>query len=248
MKRNIRLLIEYDGTRYQGWQRLGGDSNTTTIQGKIESVLCEMTGEPVKITGSGRTDAGVHALGQVANFHTDSTLSCYEIQKYLTRYLPSDIGILAVSEAGERFHSRLNAKKKTYLYRISLPGVPNVFQRKYLWYFPETLDIDKMRTAASLLLGVHDFKGFSSVKKTKKSTIREIYDISIYKTSSEIRISYTGNGFLHNMVRILTGTLVEIGCQKMKPDDILKVFETQKREDAGMTAPPQGLFLTDVNY
>lgn len=137
MKRNIRLLIEYDGTRYQGWQRLGGDSNTTTIQGKIESVLCEMTGEPVKITGSGRTDAGVHALGQVANFHTDSTLPCYEIQKYLTRYLPSDIGILAVSEAGERFHSRLNAKKRLIFIGFLFPAFQMFFRGNIYGIFPK---------------------------------------------------------------------------------------------------------------
>ena len=168
MKRNIRLTIEYDGSRYQGWQRLGGDSNANTIQGKLESVLSKMTGEDVNINGSGRTDAGVHAYGQVANFHTDCMMSVNEIKNYLTKYLPSDIGIVEVSEASERFHSRLNAKEKTYLYRIAIPGVSNVFERKYLWYFPETLDIKKMEEAASLLIGTHDFKGFSSIKKTNE--------------------------------------------------------------------------------
>ena len=220
MKRNIRLTIEYDGSRYQGWQRLGGDSNANTIQGKLESVLSKMTGEDVNINGSGRTDAGVHAYGQVANFHTDCMMSVSEIKNYLTKYLPSDIGIVEVSEASERFHSRLNAKEKTYLYRIAIPGVSNVFERKYLWYFPETLDIKKMEEAASLLIGTHDFKGFSSIKKTKKSTVRTIYNIEIKKTKKEIQISYTGNGFLHNMVRILTGTLVEVGCGKIKPEVI----------------------------
>ena len=211
MKRNIRLTIEYDGSRYQGWQRLGGDSNANTIQGKLESVLSKMTGEDVNINGS-------------------------------------DIGIVEVSEASERFHSRLNAKEKTYLYRIAIPGVSNVFERKYLWYFPETLDIKKMEEAASLLIGTHDFKGFSSIKKTKKSTVRTIYNIEIKKTKKEIQISYTGNGFLHNMVRILTGTLVEVGCGKIKPEDITKALESTKRSDAGITAPPQGLFLVSVEY
>ena len=243
MKRNIRLTIEYDGSRYQGWQRLGGDSNANTIQGKLESVLSKMTGEDVNINGSGRTDAGVHAYGQVANFHTDCMMSVSEIKNYLTKYLPSDIGIVEVSEASERFHSRLNAKEKTYLYRIAIPGVSNVFERKYLWYFPETLDIKKMEEAASLLIGTHDFKGFSSIKKTKKSTVRSIYNIEIKKTKKEIQISYTGNGFLHNMVRILTGTLVEVGCGKIKPEDITKALESTKRSDAGIPAPPQGLFL-----
>ena len=233
MKRNIRLTIEYDGSRYQGWQRLGGDSNANTIQGKLESVLSKMTGEDVNINGSGRTDAGVHAYGQVANFHTDCMMSVNEIKNYLTKYLPSDIGIVEVSEASERFHSRLNAKEKTYLYRIAIP---------------ETLDIKKMEEAASLLIGTHDFKGFSSIKKTKKSTVRSIYNIEIKKTKKEIQISYTGNGFLHNMVRILTGTLVEVGCGKIKPEDITKALESTKRSDAGITAPPQGLFLVSVGY
>ena len=248
MKRNIRLTIEYDGSRYQGWQRLGGDSNANTIQGKLESVLSKMTGEDVNINGSGRTDAGVHAYGQVANFHTDCMMSVNEIKDYLTKYLPSDIGIVEVSEASERFHSRLNAKEKTYLYRIAIPGVQNVFERKYLWYFPETLDIKKMEEAASLLIGTHDFKGFSSIKKTKKSTVRSIYNIEIKKTKKEIQISYTGNGFLHKMVRILTGTLVEVGCGKIKPEDITKALKSTKRSDAGITAPPQGLFLVSVEY
>ena len=207
-----------------------------------------MTGEDVNINGSGRTDAGVHAYGQVANFHTDCMMSVNEIKDYLTKYLPSDIGIVEVSEASERFHSRLNAKEKTYLYRIAIPGVSNVFERKYLWYFPETLDIKKMEEAASLLIGTHDFKGFSSIKKTKKSTIRTIYNIEIKKTKKEIQITYTGNGFLHNMVRILTGTLVEVGCGKIKPEDITKALESTKRSDAGITAPPQGLFLVSVEY
>ena len=244
MKRNIRLTIEYDGSRYQGWQRLGGDSSANTIQGKLEAVLSKMTGEDVNINGSGRTDAGVHAYGQVANFHTNCMMSLGDIKEYL----PSDIGIVEVSEASERFHSRLNAKEKTYLYRIAIPGVSNVFERKYLWYFPETLDVKKMEEAASLLIGTHNFKGFSSIKKTKKSTIRTIYDIKIKKTKKEIQITYTGNGFLHNMVRILTGTLVEVGCGKIKPADITKALESTKRADAGITAPPQGLFLVSVEY
>lgn len=246
--RNIRLIMEYDGSRYQGWQRLGGDSNSNTIQGKLEAVLSKMTEESVTVSGSGRTDAGVHAYGQVANFHTNCSMSCDEIKSYLTQYLPSDIGILTVADAGERFHSRLNAKSKTYCYRIAIPGTSNVFQRKYLWQFPEPLDVGLMKQAASFLLGCHDFKGFSSLKKTKKSTIREIYGIDIIRQETELQIVFRGNGFLHNMVRILTGTLAEIGCGRRPPESVLKVLKTCDRKDAGLTAPPQGLFLVNVDY
>lgn len=246
--RNIRLIIEYDGSRYQGWQRLGGDKNQNTIQAKLETVLTKMMKEDIKITGSGRTDAGVHAYGQTANFHTNASFSCQEIREYLMTYLPTDIGILKVEEAGDRFHSRLNAKSKTYLYRIGIPGMSHVFDRKYLWQFPEVLDLNRMKEAANYYIGSHDFKGFSSIKKTKKSTVREIYNVSVKQLDREIQISYTGNGFLHNMVRILTGTLVEIGRGTMEPEDILTVYQTKDRKEAGMTAPPQGLFLVNVEY
>lgn len=248
MKRNIRLLIEYDGANYRGWQKQGKNSGADTIQGRLEQILSKMTEEEIQLIGSGRTDAGVHALGQVANFHTNCPLSCDEIKKYLIAHLPSDIGILKVSEAGERFHSRLNAAEKTYRYRIAVPGTSHAFERTYLWYFPEPLNLQKMRQAASYLIGTHDFKGFSSIKRTKKSTIREIHEIDIKQKNGEIQITFTGNGFLHNMVRIITGTLVEIGCGKKKPEDIFTVLRSKDRQDAGMTAPPQGLFLVSVRY
>lgn len=248
MKRNIRLKMEYDGTRYQGWQKLGKNTATNTIQGKLESVLSKMTGEAIQVIGSGRTDAGVHAYGQVANFHTSCGLSCREIKEYLVKYLPSDIGILAADEVSDRFHSRLNAKQKTYQYRIAVPGTVNVFQRKYLWRFPEILDLRQMNKAAAFCLGTHDFLGFSSVKKTKKSTVRTITSIVIEENERDIRITFTGNGFLYNMVRILTGTLAEIGAGTRDPESILHVLQSKDRKDAGITAPAQGLFLMDVEY
>lgn len=246
--RNIKLLIEYDGSRYDGWQRLGQESNPRTIQGKIEQVLCRMTGEDIKITGSGRTDAGVHAYGQVANFHTCTDMSCDQIHKYMNRYLPEDIGIIAVSDVDHRFHSRLNAVSKKYLYRIITDDMPCVFERKYVYRCPCSLNIEAMRQAASLLEGRHDFKAFSSVKRTKKSTVREIYSIDIYSCEREIRMMFHGNGFLYNMVRIMAGTLIEVGMGKRSPGEITDILEGRNREYAGMTAEPQGLFLYEVEY
>mgnify|MGYP000279225695 CR=1 FL=1 len=248
MKRNIRLTIEYDGSRYQGWQRLGGDSNANTIQGKLESVLSKMTGEDVNINGSGRTDAGVHAYGQVANFHTDCMMSVNEIKDYLTKYLPSDIGIVEVSEASERFHSRLNAKEKTYLYRIAIPGVSNVFERKYLWYFPETLDIKKMEEAASLLIGTHDFVSFCNIRTNTQDTVRTVYDLTIEKKDDEIVLRITGNGFLYNMVRIMVGTILEIAAGSKPQGCIPQILEQRDRAAAGFTAPAWGLYLDRVFY
>lgn len=248
MKRNIRMILEYDGTRYYGWQRLGNDSNSNTIQGKLEEVLSRMTDEETAVIGSGRTDAGVHALGQTANFHTDCDKCCAEIRSYLTTYLPKDIGILKVDEVPERFHSRLSATAKTYLYRIAKPDCPSVFDRKYTWQFPEMLDIDAMRSTSRLLIGSHDFRGFSSLKKTKKSTVREIYSLDITELEREIQIRIRGNGFLYNMVRIICGTLVDIGRGALDPDAIERILISRDRKDAGITAPPQGLFLESVEY
>ena len=246
--RNIKLLIEYDGSRYDGWQRLGKNSGQKTIQGKIEAVLEKMTGEAIEISGSGRTDAGVHACGQVANFHTCTELSCKEIQSYLNRYLPEDIGILSVCEVDSRFHSRLNARSKKYLYRIVDGGAPCVFGRKYVCRCNETLDIEAMREAAGILVGRHDFRAFSSVKRTKKSTVREIYSIDICREKREIHMLFHGNGFLYNMVRIMAGTLIEVGAGKRPAKEMAAVLASKSRERAGVTAFPSGLCLYEVDY
>lgn len=247
--RNIKLTIEYDGGRYDGWQRLGRDSGQTTIQGKLEEVLRKMTGEPeLTIDGSGRTDAGVHAYAQVANFHTNTKMKCYEIKHYLNRYLPRDIAVFGVEDVDERFHSRLNVKSKKYLYRIAVGEVPSVFDRKYTYYCFDRLDIAAMKKAASELLGVHDFKAFSSVKRTNKSTVREIYEIDIRLVKKEIQITVHGSGFLYNMVRIIVGTLIEVGKGERRPEDMKHILESRDREQAGVTAPAQGLFLLEVEY
>ncbi len=243
--RNIRLDICYDGTRYRGWQRLAGTENT--IQGKIETALTRILGEPVEISGSGRTDAGVHARGQVANFHCESTMSAREILQQLRRYLPEDIGILDCKEASPRFHARLNAKEKTYCYRLWNSEEPCVFERKYVTVYPQTLDLAAMERAASHLFGEHDFSAFCGNAKMKKSTVRFIRAIDIRRKGQEVQIWVTGNGFLQNMVRILVGTLLEVGEGKRSPDSVADLFGGS-RVQAGFLAPPQGLCLEEVCY
>lgn len=243
---NYRFDIQYDGTRYGGWQRQKTTDNT--IQGKIEEVLFRMTGSPVLIQGTGRTDAGVHALGQVANGHFDSRMSCEEICDYMNHYLPEDIEILRVSQVSERFHSRLNAREKLYRYRIGIGSHKNVFERKYLCPLHETYDVEAMEEAAGYLTGTHDFRSFCANKKMKKSTVRTIYEIRITELPKELQIDYRGDGFLYNMVRILTGTLIEIGRGSRKPEEIQAILEGRDRGLAGFTAPARGLTLVEVGY
>lgn len=244
--RNIKLWIQYDGTRYSGWQ--SQEHTGQTIQGKLTAVLERMTGETVELQGSGRTDAGVHALGQVANFHTKSSLSCEKMLCYMNRYLPEDIAVIQVEEAEPRFHSRLNAVRKTYVYRIWNTPIPNVWERKYLYLVEEKLDLEVMQRAAELLCGTHDFRAFCSNKRMKKSTVRTLESIEMEKEGSELCLIFTGNGFLYNMVRILTGTLIEVGLHKKEPEEMTEILESQERERAGFTAPAQGLYLKKVEY
>ena len=243
--RNLRLDICYDGTRYKGWQRLSGTDNT--IQGKIETALSRILEEPIEISGSGRTDAGVHARGQVASFHCESNMSSEEILSNLRRYLPEDIGIYSCKEVSPRFHARLNAKEKTYLYRIWNSEAPCVFERKFTAQFPEKLDLEAMRQAAVQLCGEHDFSAFCGNPKFKKSTVRFVRSIDIQRCGHEIRIEVTGNGFLHSMVRIIVGTLIEVGRGERCVDTIPMLFG-EKRAEAGFLAPAQGLCLQEVYY
>ena len=243
--RNLRLEICYDGTRYRGWQRLPGRDDT--IQGKLETALSRILGEPIELSGSGRTDAGVHAKGQVANFHCDSAMPPEEILQNLRRYLPEDIGIYSCKEASPRFHARLNAREKTYCYRIWNSDAPCVFERRFVAVMPESLDVEAMKQAADLLLGQHAFSAFCGNAKMKKSTVRELYAIELYRQGQEIQIRFTGNGFLYNMVRILTGTLIEVGRGVRSPESIPALFGA-KREQAGFLAPAQGLCLEEVVY
>lgn len=246
MKRNIRLTISYDGSRYDGWQKQGNTANT--IQGKLEVVLERMTGVPTEVHGSGRTDAGVHAKAQEANFYTDTLMSTQEIKDYLNEYLPEDIAVNLVTEEKERFHARLSATEKEYVYRIWNSAVPNVFERKYLYRLSEPLEVEKMQKAAECFLGEHDFKSFCGNKRMKKSTVRRVFSAKVERFGEEIRITYRGNGFLYHMVRIMTGTLIEVGLGKRKPEEITDILEKKDRQAAGYLAPPEGLCLARVFY
>ena len=197
--RNLRLDICYDGTRYRGWQRLAGEDNT--IQGKIEQALSRILGEPIEISGSGRTDAGAHARGQVANFHCNSPMSPQQILSELRRYLPEDIGIYSCQAVSDRFHARLNAKSKTYCYRVWNSELPCVFDRRFVYICPEKLDVDAMRLAAVHYLGEHDFSAFCANRNFKKSTLRRIDSFAIEENGEELRFTVTGNGFLYKIGR-----------------------------------------------
>ncbi len=243
--RNLRLDICYDGSRYKGWQRLPGSD--ATIQGKIEQCLSKILGESIEISGSGRTDAGVHARGQVANFHCESRMTAPEILENLRRYLPEDIGIYSCKECSERFHARLNAKEKTYLYRIWNSERPCVFERKYTAPVDGKLDLGAMQAAAKYLDGEHDFSAFCGNPKFKKSTVRFIRSVEIKRLGDEIHLYFTGNGFIHNQVRIMAGTLIEVGRGERAAESIPGLFGG-KRAEAGFLAPAQGLCLMEVTY
>lgn len=244
--RNIKLTIEYDGKRYSGWQRLGDDDKT--IQGKIEAVLAQMTGEKIEIIGSGRTDSGTHARGQVANFKTKSQMSTSEMLVFLNRYLPRDIVVNHIEEMPERFHARYNATGKKYSYYVWNDPIPTVFERNHSFYYPQPLDIAKMNEACQKLMGRHDFIGFSALKKTKKSTVRSLQSIKIQQEGKMLHFTFIGDGFLYKMVRIMMGTLLDIGAGKLQLSAIDEIFENKVREKAGETVPAQGLFLDKVYY
>ena len=243
--RNVRLDICYDGTRYRGWQRLAENDNT--IQGKLEKTLTRILGEDIEISGSGRTDAGTHAVGQVANFHCTNTMPADDILQQLRMYLPEDIGIYLCKNVSPRFHARLNAKTKTYRYRLWYSQMPCVFERKYVYICPGEYDVHKMRKAAESFLGEHDFSAFCANKKFKKSTVRYIERFTISQTENEIVFEVTGDGFLHHMVRIMVGTLLEVGRGERKAESITALFGS-KRADAGDLIPACGLCLMEVSY
>lgn len=246
MKENYKMIISYDGTRYFGWEH---QPNTEmTIQGKLEQVLSRMIGAPAELIGAGRTDAGVHAKGMVANVHMDTERSPEEIRDYVNGYLPDDICVREVRRASNRFHSRYNAVGKTYCYTCYVGELKPVFNRKYVYVPEENPDVERMQEAASYLLGTHDFKSFCHNPKMKKSTIRTVDRIEIVKKGDYLNFTYHGNGFLQYMVRILTGTLLEAGYGKRTPESMEELLEAKERSKAGFTAPPQGLCLMEVDY
>ena len=244
--RNFRLCLCYDGSRYRGWQKQGNTPGT--IQEKLETLLSRLLEQPVELNASGRTDAGVHARRQTCSFRADTELSCRELLALIRRHLPEDIGALSLSEADPRFHARLSCREKTYVYYIWNSPAPNVFLRRYSCTWPEALDTAAMKQAAELLLGRHDFRSFCSVTKTKKSTVRELRDIRITRQGKLLCLRFTGSGFLYNMVRILVGTLLEVGSGQLSAADMSRILDARDRQAAGFTAPAQGLFLWEQKY
>lgn len=243
--KNYRMLIEYDGTKYHGWER---KTNVDTIQGKLEGVLEAMTGSEVKVIGAGRTDAGVHAKGMVANVHLDIEMSEEELRDYMNRYLPDDICIREIKLVSDRFHSRYNAVGKTYQYTCYVGKTKPVFNRRYVNMISESIDIDAIKRAADLLVGEHDFMSFCGNPKMKKSTVRQIYSIQVEVKDDILSLTYHGSGFLQYMVRILSGTLLEIGSGKRTVESISELLELRDRSKAGFTAPAKGLCLIKVDY
>lgn len=243
--RNLRLDICYDGTKYKGFQRLVNPDQT--IQGKLEQALSRLLNEPIEVSGSGRTDAGTHAMGQVVSFHCESKLTCEEILSGLRQYLPEDIGVFSCKNVSPRFHARLNAKTKTYRYRIWNSMDPCVFERKFVFIDRDEMDAGKMNVAAQQFLGTHDFSAFCGNKNMKKSTIRCIEKITVQRQGNEIVFTVTGNGFLQHMVRIMVGTLLEIGKGQRDSETIPSLFGGVRAE-AGPAVPACGLCLMEVTY
>ncbi len=246
MKRNYKFVLAYDGSRYYGWEHQ--PNQPLTIQGKLEQVLFRMTGEEVEILGAGRTDAGVHAKAMVANARMKTDLSEDEIRAYMNRYLPDDICVREVRIASDRFHSRYNARGKTYRYTCYVGDVKPVFDRKYVYIPEEKPDLAQMQKAAAYLVGTHDFASFCSNPRMKKSTVRTVDQIKITQKESHLVFTYHGTGFLQHMVRILTGTLLEVGFGKRTPESMQELLEEKKRALAGFTAPAKGLCLLKVDY
>ena len=243
---NYKLTIQYDGTRYDGWQRQGNTVNT--LQAKLVGVLSRLAGQPVEIPGAGRTDAGVHAQGQVASVRLPGDRPPAEVMDYLNQYLPEDIAVTAAEAADPRFHARLSAKGKEYRYRVRMGSVPDVFARKYQFRVEEPLDLAAMERAAARLAGTHDYRSFCSNRRYKKSTVRTVSHIGLEVQGANLTLVFRGGGFLYHMARILTGTLLEVGLGQRAPEEMDAILAARDRSAAGKTAPAQGLTLERVFY
>ena len=243
--RNIKLIIEYDGKGFNGWQKQPDKLN---IQGEIERAIEQITGGTVDLIASGRTDAGVHSLGQTANFKTDSNIPIEKFAKAINSQLKKSIVIKSAEEVDENFHSRYSVKSKTYRYIINNSENGTAIYRNLEYHFPIKLDYEKMNEAAKFFIGEHDFKAFKASGTSSKSSVRKIIDASVKKENERIIIEVTGTGFLYNMVRIISGTLLEVGEGKIKPSEITKIIESKDRKNAGKTLPAHGLYLLKVEY
>lgn len=246
MKQNYKMILSYDGTRFYGWEHQ--PTTDMTIQGKMESVLSLMVQTEVEVIGCGRTDAGVHAQNMICNAHLDTQLNTDEIRDYLNRYLPDDICVKEVRIASDRFHSRYNAIGKTYCYTCYIGDVKPIFNRKYVYVLDQKPDIQEMKKAAEYLIGTHDFASFCSNPRMKKSTVRKVDRIEIQKKGDLLTFTFHGSGFLQHMVRILTGTLLEVGFGKRTPESISDLIDAKDRKLAGFTAPAKGLCMMQVDY
>lgn len=243
--RNIKLTIEYDGKDFNGWQK---QPNKLNIQGEIERAIYNITKEEVDLIGSGRTDAGVHAFGQIANFKTNSNISIEKMAIAINSQLKNSIVVKKAEEVDERFHSRYNAKRKTYRYVINNTEYGSAIYRNLEYHFPIKLNVEKMQEAAKYFEGEHDFKAFKSSGTSGRNSVRTIYKAEVKTDGERILIELTGNGFLYNMVRIISGTLLDVGLGKIEPSEIEDIINSKDRTKAGKTLPAHGLYLVKVNY
>jgi len=243
--RNIKLIIEYDGTNYSGWQR---QNNVMTIQEKIERAIEEITGEETQITGSSRTDAGVHAKGYTGNFYTNSNIIVEKFTGAINSKLPRDIVILKACEVPYEFHSRYNSIGKMYSYTIINRRQSVAVGRNYIYHHQRILDVEDMKLATQYFIGTHDFSAFKNLGSSVKTSVRTITKLDIIKNEDVIKIYIAADGFLYNMVRIIVGALIRVGEGKVKPNEIKDIIESKERSKAGKAVPPGGLCLEEVFY
>jgi len=243
--KNVKLEIQYNGANYYGWQK---QRNHITIQEVLEKTLCKLLRENIEVIGVSRTDSKVHAIKYVCNFKSQTNIPCDKIKYALNPILPDDIVVLNSIEVDEMFHSRYSCVGKTYLYKILNREVRPVFGREGIYHYKEYLSVEKMKVAAQYFIGIHDFNAFKSSGSSVKTTIRTIQSIDIIKSQEEIIIEVTGDGFLYNMVRIIVGTLIQVGINKIEPEYIQTILKNKDRKLAGPTAPAEGLYLKEIYF